>query len=81
MTVQKTAKKKAAPKAKKAANGAAGYKDHRADSNKGKAHEMFDKAGGAKADPEIIAKLIPKVEALGIKASTARSWFGTWRRS
>jgi hypothetical protein len=82
MTAKKSTKKivkKAATK-KAVANGD-GYKGHRADSNKGKAHELFDKAGGAKASKEDVAKIVPKVEAMGIKATTARAWFGAWRRA
>jgi hypothetical protein len=84
MTVKKTAKKKASAKktvAKSNGEKLAGYKgEHQEGSSKGKAHELFDKAGGAKASKEDIAKLVPKIEALGIKTTTVRSWFGAWRR-
>jgi hypothetical protein len=82
MTVKAKTKKSTVKKpVKKAAANGDGYKGHRADSNKGRAHELFDKAGAAKASKEDIAKLVAKVEAMGIKATTARAWFGAWRRA
>ena len=89
MTAKKSVKKSTAKKsvAKKSSvaksNGKklAGYKgEHQEGSNKGKAHEMFDKIGGTKATKEDVAKLVPKIVALGVTEGTTRSWFNEWRK-
>lgn len=46
------------------------YGDHRAGSNKGKVHEVFDKTGKDAA--------VKKALALDIKESTARTWCSQW---
>ena len=84
MTTAKKTKKAVAKKSPaKESNGEkfAGYKGlHLEGSTKGKAHEMFDKIGGGKASKEDIAKIVPKIVALGVTEGTVRSWFGEWRR-
>lgn len=51
-----------------------GYKGHRAGSRKEQAHKMFD---DLKHDKD---KCMPKIVALGIAESTAKSWMQTWSR-
>jgi hypothetical protein len=90
--VKKTAKKKVVAaksksngKTKKAktngnGHGLTGYKNlHREGSNKGKAHELFDKAGGVKASREDLAKVAEKIVKLGIQKTTVTSWFSYFR--
>jgi hypothetical protein len=84
MTAKKAAKKSTAKKSVTKSNREklAGYKgEHREGSNKGKAHEMFDKIGGAKASKEDVAKIVPKIVALDVQDSTARAWFNEWRNT
>lgn len=52
------------------ASEAEGYKDHRAGSNKGKVHKVFDEKGKDAA--------IKKAVALELSESTARTWCSTW---
>ena len=50
-----------------------GYKGHRVGSRKEKAHELFDSVGAEQATPIVLAS--------GLKISTVRSWFATWRKA
>lgn len=49
-----------------------GYKGHRAGSNKGKVHMVFDEKGKEAA--------IKKAEALDLETSTARTWCSQWAK-